>query len=81
MSGASTVVAWEYRGELNNAIVICLLNPSKGCVVQVGGIVGVAVVGLLNTGVYAGRVAAPNIGPWRYKSAESMTVAGSGLFP
>lgn len=71
VSSTSSVVTREDGCELDDTIVIRLLNAAKGCAVQVGGVVSVAIAVGLNTGIDAGRVAAPDIGPWNYNHTTS----------
>lgn len=64
MGGASRVVTWEDGRELDDSIIVCLLDAAQGRVVQVAGVVAVAVLVGLDARVDTGRVGAPDVSPW-----------------
>lgn len=56
-------MAWEQCVELNHTIIIGLGNATKESVVQVRGVIGIAVALLNNSRVNTGRVGVPDISP------------------
>lgn len=56
-------MAREQCVELNRTISVGLGNATKESVVQVGGVIGIAVARFLNSRVDTGRVGVPNISP------------------
>lgn len=59
VSGASSVVAWKCRVELQDAVLVGELNTTEHSVVDVARVSSVAVATSNNTTVHAGAIAVP----------------------